>query len=151
MHICFMNSRTLLHQENINKFEIAIALVLIKLQFFCSLNVLQSDEMSDEKKPSVFIKVALYLFDLGRDWVNGGLMLHMVDPVDTVNSLPNSTIEGWLNETGGPHIAWGIMTIGMSWIPPVFAIAINVFRLPHIEKWFLVKFVLWPILVPIHM
>ena len=68
--------------------------------------------MSDEKKPTVFIKVALYLFDLVSDWVNGGLMLHRVHMIDTGNaSIPISTIDRCFNETGGPHIAWG--TIGM--------------------------------------
>ena len=62
--------------------------------------------MSDEKKPTVFIKVALYLFDLVSDWVNGGLMLNRVDTIDTNNtSIPNSTIDRCLN--GGPYIAWG--------------------------------------------
>ena len=105
-------------------------------------------------KPSVFIKVALYLFDLVSDWVNGGLMLHKVDPIDTGNtSIPNSTIDRCLNETGGPHIAWGIMTIGMSWVPAVFAIGIihSTFTLRLKKKWIPVKFIFWPILVPIHM
>ena len=107
-------------------------------------------------EPSVFIKVALYLFDLVSDWVNGGLMLHRVDTIDTRNtSIPNSTIKRCLNETGGPHIAWGTMTIGMSWVPAVFAIGIiqsqGVSYVAMKKKWIPVKFIFWPILVPIHM
>ena len=106
-------------------------------------------------KPTVFIKVALYLFDLVSDWVNGGLMLHKVDTIDTRNtSIPNGTIDRCLNETGGPHIAWGTMTIGMSWVPAVFAIGIIQSKyLAHMveKKWIPVRFIFWPILVPIHM
>ena len=105
-------------------------------------------------KPSVFVKVALYLFDLVSDWVNGGLMLHRVDTIDTSNtSIPNSTIERCLNETGGPHIAWGTMTIGMSWVPAVFAIKMlnRRFAAFGMKKWIPVRFIFWPILVPVHM
>ena len=105
-------------------------------------------------KPSVFVKVALYLFDLVSDWVNGGLMLHKVDPIDTGNAtIPNSTTDRCLNETGGPHIAWGTMTIGMSWVPAVFAIGILHTRYYTTleKKWIPVRFIFWPILVPLHM
>ena len=119
-------------------------------------------------KPSVFIKVALYLFDLVSDWVNGGLMLHKVDPIDTGNTnIPNSTIKTCLNETGGPHIAWGMTTIGMSWVPAVFAL-VMVYAGDYSDskwrhsrglsgsgmwkkRWLPVRFIFWPILVPIHM
>jgi len=116
--------------------------------------------MNDEKKPTVFIKVALYMFDLVSDWVNGGLMLHKVDTIDTGNtSISNGTIDRCLNEAGGPHIAWGTMTIGMSWVPAVFAIGtlsqIAVYGkwIPRKwkKKWIPVRFIFWPILVPIHM
>ena len=116
-------------------------------------------------KPSVFIKVGLYLFDLVSDWVNGGLMLHKVDPTDTSNtSIPNNTIDRCLNETGGPHIAWGTMTIGMSWVPAVFSLIVIVGSeqesywkerwIPGSywkKRWIPVRFILWPILVPMHM
>ena len=100
--------------------------------------------MNDEKKPTVFIKVALYMFDLVSDWVNGGLMLHKVDTIDTGNtSIPNSTIDQCLNETGGPHIAWGTMTIGMSWVPAVFAIKMlnRRFAAFGMKKWIPVRFI----------
>ena len=77
---------------------------------------------------------------------------------------PNSTIERCLNETGGPHIAWGLVTIGMSWVPAVFSFIVIVGSeqesywkergIPGSywkKRWIPVRFILWPILVPMHM
>ena len=78
--------------------------------------------MSEEKHASVFIKVAMYLFDVGSDWVTGGIMLsddQMIGLKNTTQSTNETTVNGSIaNDTIARcldgterHIAWGIMTI----------------------------------------
>ena len=52
--------------------------------------------MAGEEPWSVTIKVALYLFDLISDWVNGGLMIH--------GGPPGSLTEDGLKPSCGPLV-----------------------------------------------
>lgn len=82
--------------------------------------------MSEKRHASVFIKVGFYLFDVGSDWVTGGIMLSESQLSEFVNlstnditlnsTITNDTIALCLKGTER-HLAWGIMTIAMSWIP----------------------------------
>ena len=120
--------------------------------------------MSEEKHASVFIKVAMYLFDVGSDWVTGGIMLsddQMIGFKNTSQSTNETTVNGTIaNDTIARcldgterHLAWGIMTIAMSWIPATFTMF---FLIPstegithHITLPF--RFIFWPLLVPVYM
>ena len=53
--------------------------------------------MSEEKHASVFIKVAMYLFDVGSDWVTGGIMLsddQMIGFKNTTHSTNEIAVNG---------------------------------------------------------
>ena len=75
---------------------------------------------------SVWVKVGLYTFDIGSDWVNGGLMLRCPD-----NST-NATQETPLNEDSDCEPWWGSLTIAMSWMPPT--IVFSVFVINNVKK-----------------
>ena len=120
--------------------------------------------MSEEKHASVFIKVAMYLFDVGSDWVTGGIMLsddQMIGFKNTTQSTNETTVNGTIaNDTIARcldgterHLAWGIMTIAMSWIPAIFA-CIPLIPAAEGMKHRLtlpLRFILWPLLVPVYM
>ena len=65
---------------------------------------------------SVWAKVGLYFFDIGSDWINGGLMLRCPD-----NST-NATLATPLNEDSDCEPWWGSLTIAMSWMPPTIVL-----------------------------
>lgn len=65
---------------------------------------------------SVWVKVGLYMFDVGSYWVNGGLMLQC-----PVNSTLNDTITT-RNATTSCDTWWGALTIAMSWNPPTLVL-----------------------------
>ena len=75
---------------------------------------------------SVWAKVGLYTFDIGSDWVNGGLMLRCPD-----NST-NATQETPLNEDSDCEPWWGSLTIAMSWMPPT--IVFSVYIIPGVVE-----------------
>ena len=50
--------------------------------------------MSEERHASVFIKVALYLFDVVSDWVTGGIMLSDDQLGDFNGSTNAATVNG---------------------------------------------------------
>ena len=113
------------------------------------------------KHPSVFIKVVLYTFDVVSDWLNGWNFLNVGSPVNVSNpanwtvlndessdNVPNSTTTWCLDDTER-HTWWGVMTIGMSWIPAVFAMIGLVMN--GCSWWHPLQFILWPLLVPFHM
>ena len=122
--------------------------------------------MSDH---SVWVKVGLYTFDIGSDWINGGLMLQC--PVNlTINAtIPtlNKTKDTDLSKDDGCEPWWGSLTIAMSWIPPtiIFLLVIAVLIEDLVTKRrcpsclvlalsvFLgpIVYALWPLLVPIGM
>ena len=114
--------------------------------------------MSEERHASVFIKVALYLFDVGSDWVNGGIMLsgdQRWRDWHHNGTIANDTIARCL-DSKERHFEWGVMTIAMSWIPATltmfFLIQIAAIDggLKHLITLPL-RFVLWPLLVPVYM
>ena len=121
---------------------------------------------------SIWVKVGLYTFDVGSDWVNGGLMLDC-----SSNSTLNKTIfNTTLSKDDGCEPWWGSLTIAMSWNPPtvlffmgiiayigttikegceswkgsagVFYHAICLFTITCLGP---IIYVLWPLLVPIGM
>ena len=117
--------------------------------------------MSEEKHASVFIKVALYLFDVGSDWVTGGILLsdnqlgdfNGSTNVATVNgTVANDTIARCLKGTER-HLAWGVMTIAMSWIPAIFTLILLILNANGIKHQIAIplRFILWPLLVPVYM
>ena len=114
---------------------------------------------------SIWVKVGLYTFDVGSDWVNGGLMLDCSSNATLNETIPifNTT----LSKDDGCEPWWGSMTIAMSWSPPtiLFFIGIVVWIAEKIKKggcsslvdlclWTClgpIIYVLWPLLVPIGM
>ena len=116
----------------------------------------------------VWVKAGLYTFDVGSDWVNGGLMLQC--PVNsTINETFSSPKANLSKDTTGCEPWWGSLTIAMSWVPPTLAcllVAIQGIRnlfmrgriaVPSASELCLVTllspglYALWPILVPIGM
>ena len=117
---------------------------------------------------SVWVKVGLYTFDVGSDWVNGGLMLQC-----SVNSTTNETFPSpratSSEELAGCEPWWGSLTIAMSWIPPTLFFLMGAFgaiqriivdgrkaipsacELCLVTLIFPLLYALWPILVPIGM
>ena len=65
---------------------------------------------------SVWVKVGLYTFDIGSDWINGGLMLQC--PVNLTIPTLNKTSDTNVSKDNGCEPWWGPLTIAMSWIPP---------------------------------
>ena len=118
---------------------------------------------------SVWIKVGLYTFDIGSDWINGGLMVQC--PVNlTINeTFPtlNSINVTDLSKDDGCEPWWGSLTIAMSWIPPAILFLIfiggSIRSLVKKRRCFScrdltifmfvgpVVYALWPLLVPIGM
>ena len=54
--------------------------------------------MREGRHASVFIKVGLYLFDVGSDWVTGGIMLSDYQLID-IKNITLSTNESTVNGT----------------------------------------------------
>ena len=121
-------------------------------------------KMSEERHASVFIKVALYLFDVVSDWVTGGIMLSDNQMIDIKNitlstndisangTIANDTIASCLDGTER-HLAWGIMTIAVSWIPATFTMFMLIPAADGIKHRITLplRFILWPLLVPVYM
>lgn len=118
--------------------------------------------MSDH---SIWVKVGLYTFDVGSDWVNGGLMLDC-----SSNSTLNKTIfNTTLSKDDGCEPWWGSITIAMSWSPPTILFFIGILFIGFTIKegspspgvfcgqicLFTclgpIIYVLWPLLVPLGM
>ena len=118
---------------------------------------------------SVWVKVGLYTFDIGSDWINGGLMLQcpvnltINDTIATLNTINDKD----LSKDNGCEPWWGSLTIAMSWIPPtiVFLIGISTSIRSLVKKGRCfscgeltcslllgpIVYALWPLLVPIGM
>ena len=108
--------------------------------------------------------MALYLFDVGSDWVTGGIMLSDDQLIDTKNTtlsandtivngtITNNTIARCLDGTER-HLAWGIMTIAMSWIPASFTTFFLIAIADGMKHRITLplRFILWPLLVPVYM
>ena len=111
--------------------------------------------MNEERHASVFIKVGLYLFDICSDWVTGGIMLsnnQLIDLKNNSDTTANDTIARCLDGTER-HFSWGIMTIAMSWIPATFTMfgLIPVAEGMRNRITLPLRFILWPLLVPVLM
>ena len=118
---------------------------------------------------SIWVKVGLYTFDVGSDWVNGGLMLDCSSNLTLNQTLP--TLNTTSSEEIGCEPWWGSLTIAMSWSPPtiLFFIGIIAYSWNTIKKGRCpspgsfcratclltclgpIIYVLWPLLVPIGM
>ena len=114
---------------------------------------------------AVAFKVFLYMFDLLSDWVNGILLLIGGGDCDQISQNGGSAEElaartetAGVNATAGlgcegkVHPIWGTLTIALSWVPALFGL----FALPATCKCrdFLllpVRFLLWPLIVPVLM
>ena len=117
--------------------------------------------MSEERHASVFIKVALYLFDVGSDWITGGIMLSDDQLGDFTGSTNDTTANGTIaNDTIARcldgterHLAWGIMTIAMSWIPATFTMFMLIPAAEGMKHRITLplRFILWPLLVLVYM
>ena len=116
-----------------------------------------------EKHWDVIYKVPLYLADLVSDWLNGGSMVvqwwsHWIEFIATHdNTTTMREYEAELAELGIPYWDWGVITIAMSWIPAAFSVlwicSCCILSALSCSLWHrhLVRFILWPILVPIDM
>ena len=116
-----------------------------------------------EKHWDVIYKVPLYLADLVSDWLNGGSMVvqwwsHYIE----FNATGHDCTVNWctheyfseVRKLGIPSPDWGVITIAMSWFPAAFSVLwISRCCIPSCSLWYwhLVRFILWPILVPIDM
>ena len=119
--------------------------------------------MNEERHASVFIKAGLYLFDICSDWVTGGIMLYNDQLIELKNNsdttangtIANDTIARCL-DSSERHFEWGVKTIAMSWIPATLTmfylvqIAAIDGGLKHLITLPL-RFILWPLLVPVYM
>ena len=115
----------------------------------------------------VIIKVAFYIFDVVSDWLNGWNLLNFESPINVSNAtswtnlnvslnensdnMSNATTTSCLDSTES-HTWWGVMTIGVSWIPALFAMIV-LFGVKKIgfSLWHPLLFILWPLLLPFHM
>ena len=65
-------------------------------------------------------KIFLYMFDVVSDWVNGILLIigngNHLDDVLKIHTN-NRTDPCNSRDDGKPHVAWGGMTVGFSWLP----------------------------------
>ena len=106
--------------------------------------------MSDPNPWGVAIKVTLYTFDLVSDWANGILML-TAGGQGTITDQNNRNVSACA-EDHQPHLAWGSLTIGLSYVPALFGL--NVLLGAAVKRctvwnWLLlpIRFILWPIIV----
>ena len=94
-------------------------------------------------------------------WVTGGILLsdNQLGDFDgstnvaTVNgTVANDTIARCLKGTER-HLAWGVMTIAMSWIPSTFAVFFMIYAADGLKHQIAtpLRFILWPLLVPVYM
>ena len=106
------------------------------------------------------LKIFLYMFDVVSDWVNGILLIigngnHPNGDDVLANHTNNGTDPCNSSDDGKPHVAWGGMTVGFSWLPAVFGLVFLVWAAidRSIKNWLLIplRFLLWPLLVPISM
>ena len=106
--------------------------------------------MAGEEPWSVTIKVALYLFDLISDWVNGGLMIHGGPPR---SNLTEDGLKPSCGTGNQAHHAWGTLAIALSWLPAILSLAYLAQVINDKGGALLapLRFILWPILVPILM
>jgi len=109
--------------------------------------------MSDPNPWGVAFKVTLYLFDLGSDWVNGILMLMPKNGTGTKIQFDNSTSDSCGHEDSEVHPAWGSLSITLSWVPALIGLVIIVLTKRSIWDLLLapIRFILWPLIVPILM
>ena len=93
---------------------------------------------------------------LVSDWANGGLLLSTVEYSDkNVTSTANDT-NTTISGEGERHVAWGVMTLAFTWGPALLGLVMLVMislDVKDIKTWVLlpIRFVLWPLLVPIAM
>ena len=108
--------------------------------------------MSDPNPWGVGIKVTLYTFDLGSDWVNGILMLTAGGQDTTITSNQNDTYVSACAEDHQPHLAWGSLTIGLSYVPALFGFFLLLWaacKRRTVWNWLLlpIRFIMWPFIV----
>ena len=114
--------------------------------------------MANPNPYGVMFKVTVYLFDLISDWVNGILLLMPRDSVGTNTSDYNiNTMDGGncsFEETEG-HLAWGSLTISLSWVPALVGMVMVIMDSGVGGRWgcilLPVRFILWPLIIPIVM
>ena len=92
------------------------------------------------------------MFDLVSDWVNGILMLTAGGHGHESNNktLNVTAYEDACVEDNEQHVAWGSLTIGLSWVPALFGLIFLVaiaYEEKRICNWLLLpfQFVFWPI------
>ena len=89
-------------------------------------------KMPEPNPWSVAIKVTLYMFDVISDLTNGVLMLTADGQSNSSLHQNSSYICDCSGETG-PNLAWGSLTIGLSWVPAIFGL-IFLIRGHHTKK-----------------
>ena len=105
--------------------------------------------MSD-KHLSVFPKVLLYVFDVGSDWTNGAFM------IQGGGTRVNTSCMGEFEQE---HFSdtdkfSGYLTIGLSWAPAVTGMIMLIsYRKTSWNNLCpdVLRFIFWPLLVPIYM
>ena len=120
--------------------------------------------MSEVNKWGTALKIFLYLFDLLSDWINGVLLIVGNDSqAEDNNSSAIYRSDPCFNSSDGkPQVAWGGLTLAFSWGPAcfglLFLVAFDVgdgfepFGLKSMNCLLLpLRFILWPLLVPIGM
>ena len=104
--------------------------------------------MSD-KHLSVFPKVLFYVFDVGSDWTNGAFMIQEVGSSFNISCLGD-------HEQEEIDKFFGYMTIGMSWFPAISGMTMLISFRKTSFAWKnlcsdVLRFIFWPLLVPIYM
>ena len=74
---------------------------------------------------------------------------HVCLPVSTKKIVYR--LNGTYAELGIPLPGWGLWTIGMSWIPAVFSVLWLMISSRTCSMLYLVRLILWPMLVPLDM
>ena len=114
----------------------------------------------NSKRWDTALKIFIYLFDVVSDWVNGILLIigdgNHPNGDYALEIHTNRTDPCNKRDDGKPHVAWGSMTLGFSYLPAGIGLLYlvraaaesksipNMFLLP-------LRFLLWPLLVPISM
>ena len=113
--------------------------------------------MGDPPNPlGVMFKVVMYMFDLISDWTNGVLLL--MPKNGTAASYNKSDVGNSCHQVElEVHPAWGSLSIALSWVPALAGLFFLVKSATDwdstIWRWIFLplRFVLWPLIVPILM